>query len=306
LDAYTVGGGGRANSDAMTDSFDLDRLLRRFLAGDLPKGSLTQAFAAEHARLATELTVLATRRGELLRLAQPSLADCETRLDLAERANYDERFVAAREALGQAAQARRNLGRALAAEDDRLAATEELELLITAHGLDAFRSWPVLRIPRRLLERAAQLLESGAYAKAGFQARLARRLVARLATQSDAGHGELLRRLLRLDGNRGGTPDGVPWVAAIRSVVERGATILGGWLVDDLENRVMADVLDYPPGGFRSPVALGVRERLGQALVDTEAQGTLLRARLTEATRALTATSLAEAVVPQNDPGGPK
>lgn len=284
---------------------DLDCLLRRFLAGDLPKSYLTQAFTAEHAHLATELAELAPRRGELLRLARPSLAACETRLDLAEHAYHDERFVAARTALRQAAQARRDLVKALAAEDDRLAAAEELEELIAAHNLDAFRSWPVLRIPWRLLERAAQLLDSGAHAKAGFQARLARRLVGRLATRNDAGRAELLRRLLSLDGNRAGTTPGGTSVAVIRRVVERGAVVLGSRLVDDFENREKSGAPDYPSDGFRSPVAVVTGERLGQALAETEAQGAALCARLAEATRALSvAARTGRAGGCQGDPGG--
>jgi hypothetical protein len=270
----------------MSERADLDRMLRRFLAGDLQRSILTDVFAAEHARLSADLAALAPRRTELRRISRVPLETCEKNLDSAARALYGEYFVSARAALRRAAQARRDLGRALAALDDQLTATADFEALIAEHGLDALRSLPVLRIPQRLVERARHLLDQGEHSKAGFQARLARRLVVRLAARRDQGRRDLLLRIQRLATELAGT-DGELAAAQARGVVDRGCVYLGTWLADDLENRLADRVIPRRLAAFRQPLASGVAKRLGKALADTEAQSAALRRSLAESARGL-------------------
>jgi hypothetical protein len=219
---------------------DLDRLLRRFIAGACPQSALARALETELDRLVGGGEALAARRAELRRIAPEALASYEQMAQSALRQLYAEHFVAARDELRRAEQALGALSRALAALDDQLGAAQELEALIVEHDLERVHSLPVLRIPARLLNRAKELLDGGEHRKAAFQARLARRLVSRLCERATVTAPDLMVRLNRLAAELRASAAGDPEVAsAIRRIAEHGRVYLARCLADDLENRVL-------------------------------------------------------------------
>jgi hypothetical protein len=263
----------------MSQPIELDRLLRRFLAGACPQSVLAHALECAIDQLAAAGGALAARGGELRRVAPAALAAYEQAVEASWRLLFAERFVAVRDELRRGGQAVRTLTRALEALDDQLSAARDLESLIVENGLEPLRSLPVLRIPARLLDRARELLQGGEHRKAAFQARLARRLASRLAARASEPAPDLMAGLERLAADLRTLAAGDPeLVGAVRRLAEQGHIYLARWLAEDLEQRLLGRYRRRRAGNGdtaqTSPAALAA------SLVDTATRSVELSRRL--------------------------
>jgi hypothetical protein len=240
---------------------DLDRLLRRHLAGACPQTTLAAALDSELQRLAAAGETFAPRRTDLRRASPAALADFTASLRTAQDDLYGERFAAARRHLRRAAESLRQMARAAATVDEQAAAERELGAVIAAFELASCRDLPALRIPARLLARSRDLLDAAQPEKAGFQARAARRLMARLLSCEEGGGAagqssgsadsgpSLAARLARLDGElRSATAGCGAQLAAIQRLAAAGHTYLARWLVDDLDQQLLGRFRRRPIG----------------------------------------------------------
>jgi hypothetical protein len=259
---------------------DLDRLLRRYLAGACPQTTLAAALDSELQRLAAAGEALAPRRPDLRRASPAALADFTASLRTAQDDLYGERFAAARRHLRCAADSLRQMVRAAATVNEQAAAERELGAVIAAFDLAPCRDLPALRIPARLLARSRDLLDAAQPEKAAFQARAARHLMARLASREEGGGAagqssgstdsgpSLAARLARLDSELRSAAAGCgAQLAAIQRLAAAGHAYLARWLADDLDQQLLGRFRRRPSGPGPALLELSDTMRRAQDLL---------------------------------------